>query len=95
MKLRRIEFRLHAIRRMFEREISDEEVLKVIQEGEVIEEYPNDEPYPSMLILGFVNDRPIHVVLAVNEEESMGIVVTAYQPDPSLWRDNFRRRRKP
>ena len=80
---------------MFEREISDEEVLKVIQEGEVIEEYPNDEPYPSMLILGFVNDRPIHVVLAVNEEESMGIVVTAYQPDPSLWRDNFRRRRKP
>jgi len=95
LKLRRIEFRLHAIRRMFEREISDEEVLKVIQEGEVIEEYPNDEPYPSMLILGFVNDRPIHVVLAVNEEESMGIVVTAYQPDPSLWRDNFRRRRKP
>ena len=95
MKLRRIEFRLHAIRRMFEREISDEEVLKVIQEGEVIEEYPNDEPYPSMLILGFVNDRPIHVVLAVNEEESMGIVVTAYQPDTSLWRDNFRRRRKP
>jgi len=80
---------------MFEREISDEEVLKVIQEGEVIEEYPNDEPYPSMLILDFVNDRPIHVVLAVNEEESMGIVVTAYQPDPSLWRDNFRRRRKP
>jgi len=80
---------------MFEREISDQEVLKVIREGEVIEEYPNDEPYPSMLILGFVNDRPIHVVLAVNEEESMGIVVTAYQPDPSLWRDNFRRRRKP
>ncbi|MCD6100433.1 MAG: DUF4258 domain-containing protein [Candidatus Marinimicrobia bacterium] len=95
MKLRRIQFRLHAIRRMFGREISDEEVLKVIREGEVIEEYPNDEPYPSMLILGFVNDRPIHVVLAVNEEESMGIVVTAYQPDPSLWRDNFRRRRKP
>ena len=95
MKLRSIQFRLHAIRRMFEREISGQEVLKVIREGEVIEEYPNDEPYPSMLILGFVNDRPIHVVLAVNEEESMGIVVTAYQPDPSLWRDNFRRRRKP
>ena len=95
MKLRSIQFRLHAIRRMFEREISDQEVLKVIREGEVIEEYPNDEPYPSMLILGFVNDRPIHVVLAVNEEESMGIVVTAYQPDPSLWRDNFRRRREP
>ena len=95
MKLRSIQFRLHAIRRMFEREISDQEVLKVIREGEVIEEYPNDEPYPSMLILGFVNDRPIHVVLAVNEKESMGIVVTAYQPDPSLWRDNFRRRRKP
>jgi len=36
LKLRRIEFRLHAIRRMFEREISDEEVLKVIQEGEII-----------------------------------------------------------
>ncbi len=93
MKFEKIEFRVHAIRRMFERKISNQEVLKVMQEGEVIEEYPDDKPYPSMLILGFVGRRPIHVVLAVNEEENMGIVITAYQPNPLLWENNFRRRK--
>ena len=93
MKFEKIEFRVHAVRRMFERNISDQEVLKVIQDGEVIEEYPDDKPYPSMLILGFVDSHPIHVVLAVNEEENMGIVVTTYRPDPLLWENNFRRRK--
>ena len=31
--------------------ITDGEVFEAIQEGEVIESYPDDEPYPSILVL--------------------------------------------
>ena len=41
------------------------DVRHVLQTGEVIEEYPDDTPFPSYLILGFVGDRPFHVVVAV------------------------------
>lgn len=74
-------FRLHAVQRMFERNISAEEVRRVLSKGEAIEEYPDDTPYPSRLILGWCEDRPIHVVVAIDEEDSSIIVVTVYEPD--------------
>lgn len=38
--------------RMFEREISESDVVAVIQNGQIIEEYSDDPPYPSQLLLG-------------------------------------------
>jgi hypothetical protein len=38
---------------MFERNISDEVVEKVIKNGKIIKEYLDDKPYPSFLILGY------------------------------------------
>jgi len=38
---------------MFERSIDHSEVAEAILLGEVIAEYPDDEPLPSLLILGF------------------------------------------
>ena len=60
--------------------------------GKVIEEYPNDSPYPSCLISGRVNNRPLHVVIAENEIDNELIVITVYEPDPVKWDDNFERR---
>lgn len=45
-------FRVHAIRRMFGHRISEDDVHQVLLTGEVIEEYPDDTPYPSRLVLG-------------------------------------------
>jgi hypothetical protein len=39
---------------MYERGITREEVHTVIGTGETIEDYPNDFPYPSRLLLGMV-----------------------------------------
>ncbi|MBM4121748.1 MAG: DUF4258 domain-containing protein [Nitrospira sp.] len=42
-----------------------EEVLQVLNVGEIIETYPEDSPYPSCLILGrTVTERPLHIVCA-------------------------------
>ena len=86
-------FRIHAIQRMFERRINDEDVLQVIQTGETIENYPDDKPYPSRLILGWSKSRPLHVVIADNKEDNKTIVITVYEPDPSRWTADFRSRK--
>ena len=84
-------YRAHAIRRMFERRISEMTVQTVLSTGEVIESYPSDVPYPSKLVLGWSDNRPIHVVVA--ETKNTSIIVTVYEPDPKRWDHEFRHRR--
>lgn len=87
-------FRLHAIQRMFSRNISEEEVRFVVEKGEPIETYEEDSPYPSKLILGKYGSRTLHVVAAINAEDKEIIIVTVYEPDPHLWGNNFKTRRE-
>lgn len=85
-------YRVHALQRMFEREIERSVVESVIQSGTTIESYPEDTPYPSRLVLGWDRDRPIHVVVADNLLDEETIVITVYQPDPMRWDVSFSRR---
>lgn len=90
---RKLAYRVHAVKLMFQRGVSDSDIRNVLITGEVIEDYPGDNPYPSRLILGFAGDRPIHVVTAENKEENETIIITVYEPDPALWSADFRRRK--
>ncbi len=89
----RLVFRVHAIQRMFQRGVTVDDVREVLATGETIENYPDDTPYPSRLVLGQVESRPLHVVFAENKAMREIIVVTVYEPDPDLWDSDFRRRR--
>lgn len=60
--------------------------------GEVVEVYSDDTPYPSQLILGWIDKRPIHIVAAENEKDDEIIIITVYEPDRRKWSDDFRRR---
>ena len=84
----------HAIRRMFEREVSSKEVIAVVESGEVTESYPDDLPYPSFLMLGFISGRAIHVVVAQEQQGRECYIITAYPPDPKLWNEDFKSRRQ-
>ena len=89
----KIIYRVHAVERMFERDISEEVVEEIIKDGKIIEEYPEDQPYPSFLVLGFEkgeSNKPVHVVYAENGAEV--IVITVYRPDTSKWGENFKER---
>ncbi len=88
-----IQFTGHAIRRMFERAINIAEMKRVIQTGEIIADYPNDQPFPSRLMLGFVADRPLHVVVSVEQQSGTCYIITAYDPDPELWDADLKARR--
>ncbi|TAN63550.1 DUF4258 domain-containing protein [bacterium] len=89
----RLFFRIHAIQRMFQREISIEDVKHALATGETIEEYPDDTPYPSRLVLGWRGGRPLHLVIADNKESEEKVLVTVYEPSADAWEKDFKRRK--
>jgi hypothetical protein len=78
---------------MFKRNISVAQVKFAINSGEEIRSYADDKPYPSKLLLVFENEVPLHVVIALNNEEKKCIVVTAYHPETAVWMTDFKTRR--
>ncbi len=75
----------HARVRMFQRNVSTEDIGQVVLYGEIIEEYADDEPCPSALFLGYVGGTPYHVVLAQCKDHVR--VVTVYCPEKGKWID--------
>ncbi|WP_292410830.1 MULTISPECIES: DUF4258 domain-containing protein [unclassified Methanoculleus] len=82
----------HARVRMFERNISTDDLLAAIRVGEIVEAYSDDEPCPSLLMLGFIRDHAYHVVLGICDDHLR--VITAYVPDDEHWIDMRTRRKK-
>jgi len=78
---------------MFQRDISDDEVLTIVASGRIIERYEEDFPFPSMLLNGLTKTgRPLHVVAGIDTAERRIFIITVYQPDPLRWSDDFTRR---
>jgi hypothetical protein len=85
-----IEYRIHATRRMFERDINEDDVEIVLEKGNVIERYDDDFPFPSVLINGTGSDNSyLHVVAAINESERKVFVITTYKPTSLRWKNEF------
>ncbi len=91
--MRNLIFRVHAIQKMFERNITRNETASVIAGGEVIREYLDDKPFPSRLMLGWNGDRPLHVVAADTPDDET-IIITVYEPDPAIWESDFRTKKE-
>ena len=83
----------HAVQRIFENRLNENDVLTAIGEARVIARYPDDKPLPSLLLLGYCGARAIHVVLGIDATGGNCVVVTTYLPDPLIWEDDFTRRR--
>ena len=74
-------------------EISEDEVKEVIEYFEIIEQYPEDKPYPSFLLFGRTKEkRPLHIVCAPVKVEKVLVIITVYEPNPTQWID-YRRRK--
>ena len=93
VKFKKYNYSSHAIQRMFERRLNTKDIEKVIKDWNVINEYPDDKPFPSILIMGYSRKVPIHVVAGIDIENKVCNIITVYQPDPDLWADDFKRRK--
>lgn len=86
-------YRQHAVQRMHERGITEHDIGQAIATGELIKSYPDDTPYPSVLVLAKIHGRAIHIVYAVSAADAVRIVITAYEPSLELWLDDMKTRR--
>ena len=83
----------HAAKRFRERGLRIKDVRNAIQSGEIIEQYPDDYPYPSCLILGTSSTgEKIHVVMS--DEGTVSRIITAYFPAKDKWSDDLRTRKE-
>ena len=75
--------------------LSFDEIFTSVLQGEIIENYPDDKPYPSCLIFGKTfSQEPVHSVWAYNQETRWAVLITLYRPDPARWLDWRTRRPK-
>jgi len=91
----RIAFKKHTVVRMRQRRISADEVKTALKSCKMVEEYPGDRPLPSGLVLGYSDERPIHMVVALDKEEEMIWLITVYEPMLEMWEGGFEKRRQP
>lgn len=83
----------HARRRLVERGISVNDIIRCIDTGEIIKQYEDDKPFPSCLILGAaIDEEYIHVV--VSHDSEWIYLITAYHPDPDVWDPDFKTRKE-
>ncbi|MEW6353702.1 MAG: DUF4258 domain-containing protein [Pseudomonadota bacterium] len=57
--------------------------------------YPDDEPFPSCLMLSLLRNRAIHVVVGHDRKGDACYIITAYPPAPLLWSADFETRKQP
>lgn len=93
LKKDKIKWSGHILTRMQQRGIKVKDIIDCLLNGEIIEHYKDDYPYPSCLILGHtVDNRSIHVVCALEEDNLW--MITAYYPSKSEWLDDLKTRRR-
>jgi len=87
------EFSKHALDQSIIRRVTVQELREACENGEMIEDYPEDKYGPSCLILGkTVHERPLHIQCSYPSRPLIKIV-TVYEPDPERWID-FKIRRE-
>jgi len=59
---------------MYKRGISAEDIRECLLRGRIVENHPNDRPYPSYLL--FLEDKHLYVVCALAEKKLY--IITAY-----------------
>jgi len=90
---KKILFLPHAIKQMSrpDRMISTEEIRDAVLNGQIIEEYPNDDRGESCLVFNLKEQRVIHVVCSPKTEYLA--IITAYIPSPDQWSSDLKMRR--
>lgn len=83
----------HVVVRLLQRNIAQEDVESAILNGEIIEEYENDYPYPSCLVYGInLKNEVLHIVCGINKTKLW--IITAYYPDNIKWNEDLKTRKE-
>ena len=77
----------HLTTRMRQRQIRLEDIKNTIKNGQIIEQYPTDYPFPSCLI----NGNNLHIVCSIGSGRLY--IITAYKPSNEKWENDGSKRK--
>jgi len=87
-----VKFTQHFKIRLKERGIKFSDVKHVLLSGEIIEQYQDDLPLPSILIFGYTKDNiPLHIAVSVDDD--LIFLVTTYFPSDDIWELDYKTRK--
>ena len=93
VKMGKLRWTNHIMIRLLQRNISQSDIENTLLNGEIIEEYEDDYPYPSCLVFGRnLDNEVIHVVCGSNGEELW--IITAYYPNELEWERDLKTRKE-
>ena len=93
IKENKIKITDHADEEAQDDNLTYDEILYSVLKGKIVEDYPEDIPFPSCLISGNnFNEEPIHTVWAYNKKNGWAVLITVYRPEPEKWIDWQKRR---
>lgn len=82
----------HLVIRCREHNIRFDDIKNSILNGEIIEQYPTDFPYPSCLVLGItIKNLYLHIVTGIGDNKLW--IITAYFPSTDKWENDFKTRK--
>lgn len=85
----------HVAQRMVERRITITGVKQALLCGEIIEQHPDDKPYPSCLVLGWLESGdPLHIKCSCKPGTQKLRIVTVYEPDEAHWEKDYKTRKR-
>lgn len=86
-------FSNHALERIRQRGIKQKDIRHCIMTGEIIEQYPDDFPFPSCLIFGIgIDGKVMHVV--ASDEGTCSRIITAYYPNTEKFENDLKTRKE-
>lgn len=88
------DWKKHALQRVDQRHLRQDQVVKALLKGEIIEDYPSDYPLPRALVLARIGRMPFHAVVAYDKERDFGYIVTVYLPDLDHFLADHKTRKK-
>jgi hypothetical protein len=84
----------HVNMRLEERNISRAMILQAVDSLEVVEWYPEDKYFPSLLLRCVSGQTIFHLQAGLDVGGNNSRIVTAYRPDPGQWDEGMRVRRR-
>lgn len=86
------EISFHGEKERYAEGITLNDIETAVDDGEILEDYPDDPRGASCLVLGYSENRPLHIVCGYTPAGNIR-VITVYIPKPPKWVDERTRAR--
>lgn len=85
----------HAVKKLRIEELRKSQIEDALKNCVLVEDYHVvGRPLPDCLVLGFINEEPVHVVVALDEDFDRILIITVYKPSTERWGDGWKKRKK-